>query len=129
MNTVVTVSGIALFGAVCGLLIKRTNHEIALLFSLGTAIVLFLYLMPQVRSVIESAQALLEDAELFSTVSISVKGLGIALTAKIATAMCKDAGENALSVGVELAAKTAVLLLTLPLLQQFILLIQEILAL
>ena len=129
MNVVVSVSVVALFGALCGLLLKRTNHDIALLFSLGVAVVLFLYLLPQVQTVLTSIEELMEDTDLLSTLRVSVKGLGIALVAKIAVHMCRDAGENAIAAGVEFAAKTAVLLLIMPLLQQFIYLIREILAL
>ena len=38
MNGVLAVSALAVFAAVCGALIKKGNPEIALLFSIGAAV-------------------------------------------------------------------------------------------
>ena len=129
MNIVLSVSIIAVFAAVCGTLLQRSNKEIALLFSLAAAVLIFLYLLPQVQVLAESVQVISENEELTDILGVLIKALGIVLTARIAVHICKDAGENALASGVDFAAKTVVLLLALPLLQQFMNLIQDILTL
>ena len=129
MSTVLAVSVVAVFAAVCGILLQRSNKEIALLFSAAAVVLIFLYLLPQVEVLTEAAQVLSENEALTEVLSVLVKALGIVLTARIAAQLCKDAGENALASGVDFAAKIAELLLTLPLLQQFMDMIRDVLAL
>lgn len=129
MSTVLAVSVVAVFAAVCGILLQRSNKEISLLFSAAAVVLIFLYLLPQVEVLTEAAQVLSENEALTEVLSVLVKALGIVLTARIAAQLCKDAGENALASGVDFAAKIAELLLTLPLLQQFMDMIRDVLAL
>ena len=129
MSAVLGISAAAVFAAVCGLLLKKTNKETALLFSVGVSVVLFIYLIPQAERLIEWTEALHGDEALTEIISVMLKALGIVLTAQVAGHICKDAGENALALGVDFAGKLAVLLLLLPVLQQLLDLIREILLL
>ena len=129
MNAVLYAAIAAILAAICGLLIKRTNGEIALLFSLGAVVVIFLYLLPQVEMLSETARAFTESAELTEIIGVMLKALGIVLTARVAVHICKDTGENALAAGVDFAAKIATLLLLVPLMEQFLDMIREILVL
>lgn len=44
------VSAAAVFAAVCGALLKRGQKEIALLFSLAAAVLVFLCILPQIET-------------------------------------------------------------------------------
>ena len=129
MNTVLYAAAAAIIAAVCGLLIKRTNGEIALLFSLGAVAVIFLYLLPQMETLTEAARAFAGNGELTEIAGVMLKALGIVLTARVAVHICKDAGENALAAGVDFAAKLATLLLLVPLMERFLNMIREVLVL
>lgn len=129
MNTVLYAAVAAILAAICGLLVKRTNGEIALLFSLGAAAVIFLYLLPQVEMLSEIAREFAGNGVLTEIAGAMLKALGIVLTARVAVHICKDAGENALAAGVDFAAKIATLLLLVPLMEQFLNMIREILVL
>lgn len=129
MNTVVGVSAAAVFAAVCGLLLKKTNKEVALLFSVGVSCVLFLYLIPQMEPLTAWVEIISGSGEFTQVIAVVFKALGITLTAHAAVHICKEAGENALAAGVEFAAKLAVLLLLLPILEQLLEVIREILLL
>ena len=50
MSTVLMVSAAAVFAAVCGALLKRGQKEIALLFSLAAAVLVFLCILPQIET-------------------------------------------------------------------------------
>ena len=50
MSTVLMVSAAAVFAAVCGALLKRGQKEIALLFSLAAAVLVFLCVLPQIET-------------------------------------------------------------------------------
>lgn len=123
------VSAVAVFAAVCGALIKKGNPETALLFSVGVAVLVFLYVLPQVESLAQTVSQLAEASDLSEVLGVLLKALGIVLIGRLAVGVCRDAGESALASGVEFAVKTAVLLTALPLLQNLLSVIQEVLTL
>ena len=129
MNGVLTVSALAVFAAVCGALIKKGNPEIALLFSIGAAVLVFLYVLPQTESLAETIGMLAEASEMSEALQVLLKALGIVLVGRVAAGSCRDAGESALAPGVEFAVKAAVLLTALPLLQSLLAIVQEVLTL
>ena len=128
MSTVVGVSAAAVLAAVCGLLLKKTNRETALLFSVAASTVIFIYLLPQAEQLTAWID-MIGDEAVTEILSVMVRALGIVLTAHAAVHVCKDAGENALALGVDFAAKLTVLLLLLPVLRQFLDMIREVLLL
>ena len=127
MNTVLTVSAAALFAAVCGALLKRGQKEFALLFSLATAVLVFMCILPQITQLTETFAQWAELSGMPEVFGVLLKALGIVLIGRITVDLCKDAGESALASGVELAVKTAVLLTALPLLNRLLLLLREVL--
>lgn len=54
-----------------------------------------------------------------------LKAVGIALVGQIAMRLCKDAGENALSYVVELAARVGILAVSLPLIMKIMEFLEE----
>ena len=126
MSGVLAVSALAVFAAVCGALIKKGNPEIALLFSIGAAVLVFLYVLPQTEQLAETIGALAEASEMSEALGVLLKALGIVLVGRVAGGVCRDAGESAL---VEFAVKAAVLLTALPLLQGLLAIVQEVLTL
>lgn len=129
MSEVLAVSAVAVFAAVCGALIRKSNREIALLFSTAAAVLIFLYILPQAGALAEMIGELAETGNMTDVLSTLLKALGIVLIGRIAVGVCRDAGENALVSGVEFAVKIAVLLAALPLLQSLLGRIQEVLTL
>ena len=76
MNGVLAVSALAVFAAVCGALIKKGNPEIALLFSIGAAVLVFLYVLPQTESLAETIGMLAEASEMSEALQVLLKALG-----------------------------------------------------
>ena len=77
MSGVLAVSALAVFAAVCGALIKKGNPEIALLFSIGAAVLVFLYVLPQTEQLAETIGALAEASEMSEALGVLLKALGI----------------------------------------------------
>ena len=75
MNGVLAVSALAVFAAVCGALIKKGNPEIALLFSIGAAVLVFLYVLPQTESLAETIGMLAEASEMSEALQVLLKAL------------------------------------------------------
>ena len=126
MSTVLMVSAAAVFATVCGALLKRGQKEIALLFSLAAAVLVFLCILPQIETLTSTFREWAELSGMPEVFGALLKALGIG---RITADLCKDAGESAIASGVELAVKTAVLLTALPLLNRLLSLLQEVLLL
>lgn len=123
------VSAAAVFAAVCGALLKRGQKEIALLFSLAAAVLVFLCILPQIETLTSTFREWAELSGMPEVFGALLKALGIVLIGRIAIGVCRDAGENALASGVEFAVKAAVLLAALPLFQSLLGMIREVLTL
>ena len=105
MSTVLTVSAAAVFAAVCGALLKRGQKEIALLFSLAAAVLVFLCVLPQIETLTSTFREWAELSGMPEVFGALLKALGIVLIGRITADLCKDAGESAIASGVELAVK------------------------
>ncbi len=84
-----------------------------MLISLGAAVVLLLVIL-------EQGTPLVEQIEDFSgslggdAIRLMLRAVGITIVGQVVSRLCKDAGESALAYTVELAARVAVLLASLP---------------
>ena len=116
MVNLAAASVVAIAAAVLAVVLRRYHAEYGLLISLGAGAVLLLVLLQALPQVFSQFQSLLQAAALpAETGSTLLKALGACWLAQFAADACRDAGEGALASKVELAGKTAVLLLILPL--------------
>lgn len=116
MVNLAAACGAAIAAAVLAVVLRRYHAEYGLLISLGAGAVLLLVLLQALPQVFSQFQSLLQAAALpAETGSTLLKALGACWLAQFAADACRDAGEGALASKVELAGKTAVLLLILPL--------------
>lgn len=116
MVNLAAASGVAIAAAVLAVVLRRYHAEYGLLISLGAGAALLLVLLQSLPQVFSQFQSLLQAAALpAETGSTLLKALGACWLAQFAADACRDAGEGALASKVELAGKTAVLLLILPL--------------
>lgn len=116
MVNLAAACGAAIAAAVLAVVLRRYHAEYGLLISLGAGAVLLLVLLQALPQVFSQFQSLLQVAALpAETGSTLLKALGACWLAQFAADACRDAGEGALASKVELAGKTAVLLLILPL--------------
>ncbi len=129
MTQILAAGAVAVLAAVCGALIRRGSGETALLFTLAAAVGVFLFVLSDVSSIVETAVGFAEEAHIVGSLSAMMKALGIVLAGQIALGVCKDAGETALASGMEFAVKTGVLLVSLPLLEELLSIVREVLAL
>jgi len=109
------VVGIGLTGAVLAVYVKESNREIAVLISLATGLVLFLYALSQVGAVISVLAELASRANInMFYLTIVLKIMGIAYIAEFGAQICRDAGEGSTATKIEFAAKILVMVLALP---------------
>lgn len=129
MNTVTFSAVIAVFAAVCSGLLKKSNQEISALFSVAVVVLILLRILPETEILLETISTLVDTAEIGETFQQMLRCLGVVLLGKTAADLCRDAGETAIASGMETAVKFTVLLLSAPVLQELLHLIQEVLVL
>lgn len=107
---------VAVIAAILIVLLRNSRPEQGMIVSIVTAVLLLLWLLDSIQPILEEIRQLLEGFG-FGTEhgEILLKSLGICFLSQTAGDLCRDAGEGSLAGHIELAGKTAVLLLCLPL--------------
>ncbi|MBS6614159.1 MAG: stage III sporulation AC/AD family protein [Anaerotruncus sp.] len=112
------VIGIALVALVFGIFFKQYNKTVALLLVLVSSLLVFWQSFSAVAEITDALKSITSGiSEASSYIKIMFKVLGIALIAQLAADMCRDCGESALAGQTETAAKIAIIVVVLPLIQ------------
>ena len=129
MNTILSVAAISVLGTLLCLILKKSNSELALLLSIATLSLIIASAFGKFEQLTEWLDKSLEHTPIDQILNVLLKTLGIAVTADTAAQHCRDCGENGLAAGVDLTAKILIILIVLPLIDNFILVIEEVLRL
>ena len=112
---------IAFVALVAIVLLKQIKPEFALLLKFATILLLgflaFSVVSDAVSEIFSFGERVSIDSEMLK---ILLKALGLCLVAQIASDVCKDCGESALSTSVELVGKLSIVLMALPVAAQLI---------
>lgn len=112
---------IALIGLAVIVLLKELKPEFALLLKFATLLLLGFLAFTGIGNAISEIFSLGESVSIDNALlKILLKALGLCLVAQIASDICKDCGESALSTGVELAGKLSIVIMALPVAAQLI---------
>jgi len=114
--TVQETTVFCILGAVLCLVLKEYQKPQAILLGITVVVVVLLAVMPQVRSIKETASQLFAESSLQPEwFALICKAIGIAWLTQLGTDLCKDCGENAIASAVELCGKIFLAVLSLPL--------------
>ncbi|MCR4442223.1 MAG: stage III sporulation protein AD [Peptococcaceae bacterium] len=109
------VVGIGLLGTVLAVFVRERNREAAVLVSLATGVIIFIFALSRVGAVIEVLRELASYANVnMFYLTTLLKIIGIAYIAEFGAQVCKDAGESSTAAKIEFAAKVLVMVLALP---------------
>lgn len=126
MNTMLNISVVAVAAALCGVLLKKTNIELSFIISVSGLAIIIISALGLFQQVIEWIEQTADISHLDEIINVLVKALGIAVIANITSQQCKDCGENGLAVSVELVAKAAILIIILPMIDNILQVIEEV---
>ncbi len=129
MVTAMQVAGLALTAVLLAKLLQRYAAEQALLLTLLLGTLLTCVAIRSFAPILNQIDALLQSGGLNpSHTAILSKAMGICVVTQLAADICKDAGETALGSAVTLFGAIALLLLCIPLTEELLALIREVLA-
>lgn len=110
--------GIAIVASLLALLLRQYRSEYGMLVELCAAGILFLYAVFNCEPVLTAVYQLTEKSGIpVAYLSILLKSLGICYLIQFGADLCRDAGESAIASKLELTGRVMVLLLSLPLFQ------------
>lgn len=122
------IAAIAIIGTILAITVKPYRAEIAVLIGVGTGVLILLQIIGSVSGIFNEFYSLIAKSGVdLSYFTLIVKIIGIAYVTQLASEICKDAGQGAVALKVELAGKALVMLMTMPVLSQFLQVIIEIL--
>lgn len=101
--------------ALLALTLRGQRPEFAMLLSLGCGIFVLLALMGQMKEIMTGLEKIMSGlSEQSDLTAIILKSLGICIVAELGSRCCRDAGEAAIAAKVELVAKAALVLMSMP---------------
>ncbi|MDD2446796.1 MAG: stage III sporulation protein AD [Tissierellia bacterium] len=111
------IAGIGIIATILIIILKQTRPEFTLLVSIVTGVIIFAYLLPKLSYVIDTISSLSSrvnvDISYFDTL---IKIIGIAYIVEFASQICRDAGQDAIAMKVELGGKVIIMVLAIPVL-------------
>ncbi|MCI8421043.1 MAG: hypothetical protein HFE34_02005 [Clostridia bacterium] len=122
------IVGIAIVGCVCTLLLKNTQSQYAMLSSLATGIIILIIALSSFSKVILSFQAIIDKTGVNSSLFSSLlKIIGIGYITEYSQSVCDDLECASIGKKVSFAGKIAIFLLALPIIENLINTVTEIL--
>ena len=98
--------------------LRQQRPEYAMLLSLACGFFVLFFLVGKMGDIFSQLQDLLTGLSGQSELTgIVLKALGICIVAELGSQCCRDAGETAIATKVELAAKAALVLMSIPIFQ------------
>ena len=104
--------------ALLALSLRQQRPEYAMLLSLACGLFVLFFLVGKMGNIFSQLQDLMTGLSGQSELTeIVLKALGICIVAELGSQCCRDAGETAIATKVELAAKAALVLMSIPIFQ------------
>ena len=129
MDGLLTVLGLGVLGAVLAVLMKQHKPEYALAVSLLTGVAILVAATELLSPLMDELNALMDATSIpREFIGVLVKSLGVCFLTQVACDTCRDAGQSAIAVKLEMAGKLTVLALSLPLFGQLLDVVRQLLA-
>lgn len=121
-------AALVLVAVILGLVLKQEHKSMAVLLSLAVCCMIFVSAVRFLEPVMSLLDRLRDLAGISGgTLSILLKAAGIGLLSELAAMICTDAGDGALGKAIGFLANGVMLWLSLPLLEELLSLLQEVL--
>ena len=112
---IIQIAAIAIVAAVLSLIFQGNHKEYGLYIGIVAGVLIFFRIAGYLGSVIESLRGITEKTGLEqSTVLILFKIIGIGYITEFASQICKDAGQGAIGLKVEMAGKILIIVISMP---------------
>lgn len=123
-----TVGVFCISGALLALILKQYCAEQSMLISVAVSAAVFVAVVGMLEAPFNEIRDIFISAGISeSSISIVFKALGISCITHITAQLCRDSGEGAMGSAAELWGRTAITLISLPIMKNFLQLIDKLL--
>ncbi len=118
-DSMVKIVAISIVAIIFILVLKPHNSHLALILTLLTSIIVFLFIMPFFQQVIDFLNSFSNYVD-YKTLYLDVvlKIICVSYICEIAVELCKDAGINSIASKIELGGKVLIMVLSLPIIEE-----------
>lgn len=120
MSDVIKICGIAFIGLVSVSVMRGVKNEFSSFVSVATGVLLIGYALSCFYPLIEYVEDITKDSGFSIYTETILKAVGIAVVTETAADICRDFGESAIAAKVELAAKSVIMLMAMPVVQSLL---------
>ncbi|WFA09691.1 stage III sporulation protein AD [Tissierella sp. Yu-01] len=111
------IVGIGIIATILIVILKQTRPEFAILVSVITGILIFMYILPHLAYVIDTISSLSSRVNVdFSYFNTLLKIIGMAYIVEFASQISRDAGQDSIAMKIELGGKVLIMVLAIPIL-------------
>lgn len=121
MMGIIAICVFALISAVICMTVSRSSAGFRLLISAAACAMILLRTSDELSGILSQIRSIFDESSLdHSYVMILIKGLGICYITNFAVSVCRDCGETAIASQTLLAGRIALLVISLPMLEDLI---------
>ena len=121
-------AALVLLAVILTLVISRQSRDMSILLSLGVCVIVMISCVSFLSPIIEFIRELRRIGDLEQGfLGILLKCVGVGLLSELAELICADAGENAMGKSLQILSGIVIVWLSLPLMKQVIVLLEEVL--
>ena len=121
------ICAFAVASAVIISVVRQLRPELSNLAVAASGILIFVYILEGLSPFIEFVKSTAYSTGVEGYFSVMLKALAISLCCKMSSDICRDCGENALASRVELAGKASIVIISMPIIQQLLLIAKDML--
>ena len=114
------ICGVGILLAIVCLFLKQLRSELLPAVRIGGTVLILSMLLSPLSEVMQELLGSVGGGSVEPYAGVMIRALGISLLCRITCDVCRDAGENAIGSGVELAGKLTILLLCVPLIRELL---------
>ncbi len=106
---------IGIIASVLSLVLKKDRPEFSLLVVLSAGLIILLLILPAARIAAETIMTISEIAGIGGEyITVIIKSCVIAMITSVSASTCRDAGNSALALKLEIAGRIAIIILAVP---------------
>ncbi len=123
---IASIVGIGIVAAALSVVLKKFGGTSSLFVSIAASLLILYAVLMSLSPLIGLVDELSESANAESAyITILMKALAVCFITQLAADSCRDSGEGAIASKIELAGKTAVLLIAVPLFRSLLEIVKE----
>ncbi|MDD7288877.1 MAG: SpoIIIAC/SpoIIIAD family protein [Clostridiales bacterium] len=112
------LAAVGVTAALCGVVVRQKAPELAAVLTLAACVLLLWNTLPLLETIRDVLTELADLAELSPTIlRPMLQTVGLAVVTRLASSLCRDAGEGSIAAFLEIAGAAAAVLVALPLLK------------